>query len=143
MKGLILFFVTANCFAANGVHSFQSKFNYEATKEKIEDFMSKKKLTLFKIVDHSQNAKNAGLNLSKNQVYIFGNPKVGTPLMKKNPLVGLDLPVKILIHQNGSDKVTVSYNTPSSLSRKYNINEDHPSFKKMNQVFSIIEKTLK
>ncbi len=34
-------------------------------------------------------------------VLIFGNPKAGTPLMLSAPDVALDLPLRVLIRQNG------------------------------------------
>lgn len=43
-------------------------------------------------IDHSANAGNARLSLPDTRLVLFGNPKLGTPLMQENQLTGLDLP---------------------------------------------------
>ena len=47
-------------------------------------------------------------------VLIFGNPKAGTPLMKKDPSFALQLPRKVLVTEVDG-KVQVVFNTTESL----------------------------
>jgi uncharacterized protein (DUF302 family) len=35
---------------------------------------------------------------------LFSNPKAGTPLMAQSPSIGVDLPLKFLVWQDGSGK---------------------------------------
>lgn len=42
-------------------------------------------------VDHQANAASVDLTLNPIRIIFFGNPKLGTPLMQKNQLAGLDL----------------------------------------------------
>ncbi|WP_233357660.1 DUF302 domain-containing protein [Haloflavibacter putidus] len=51
-------------------------------------------------IDHSQNATSVDLELPPTQVIFFGNPNLGTPLMQKNQLAGLDLPQKVLFYED-------------------------------------------
>jgi len=147
MKKIIpLFFlmIMSNAgFCSADLYSFKSKTDFILTLKKIDQFISKKGLKIFKTVNHSVNAKSVGLDLPNNVVYIFGNPKVGTPLMQASPTIGIDLPVKLHIHTNKTGDAIVSYNKPESLSRKHNIKPDHASFKKMKKVLSLLEAKLK
>lgn len=78
------------------------------------------------VVDHSAAAANADLDLPPTTVVIFGNPKLGTPLMQENQMIGLDLPLRILIWRNG-DTTMVGYVGASVLATRYGIGHDNKS----------------
>jgi len=42
-------------------------------------------------------------------VLIFGNPKLGTPMMQSAPSMGLDLPLKVQVDQDADGTVKVTY----------------------------------
>ena len=52
---------------------------------------------------------------------IFGNPKVGSPLMKCQQTIALDLPQKALIWEDKNEKVWISYNSPKYLVERHNL----------------------
>ena len=54
-------------------------------------------MKLFTTIDHSGEARAAGLELRETKLVIFGNPRTGTPIMQAAPLAGLDLPLKVLV----------------------------------------------
>ena len=82
------------------------------------------------VVDHAAGAKRAGMELAPTTLVIFGNPKLGTPLMQENPQVGIDLPMRVLIWQDG-DTTRVGYLKPDSMASSYGIAADNGSIKKM------------
>jgi uncharacterized protein (DUF302 family) len=55
------------------------------------------------------------------QVITFGNPKGGTPLMIASPPVAIDLPLKVLIWEDGEGRIWVSCNNPEYLGQRHNI----------------------
>ena len=55
------------------------------------------------------------------KLVIFGSPKAGTPLMMASPSVAIDLPLKILVWEDGGGKVWVSYNSPAYLQARHNL----------------------
>jgi uncharacterized protein (DUF302 family) len=71
------------------------------------------------VVDHSGEAAKVGMSLPPTKLLIFGNPKAGTPLMAAAPSAALDLPLKILVWQDGGGKVWVSYNSPQYLQDRH------------------------
>jgi uncharacterized protein (DUF302 family) len=70
-------------------------------------------------VDHSGEAEKVGLQMPPTKLLIFGSPKAGTPLMLAAPSVAIDLPLKILVRQDGGGMVWVSYNTPEYLRERH------------------------
>jgi uncharacterized protein (DUF302 family) len=54
----------------------------------------------------------AGLFLRPTDLLIFGNAKGGTPLMQSVQTIGIDLPLKALVWQDGSGDTWLSYNRP-------------------------------
>jgi uncharacterized protein (DUF302 family) len=55
---------------------------------------------------------------------IFGSPVAGTPLMVAAPLAALDLPLKILVWDDGHGAVWVSYNSPAYLAERHHLGDD-------------------
>ena len=50
-----------------------------------------------------------GLDMQDEQVLIFGNQRGGTPLMVARPLVGLDLPLRVVVWRASDNCVWASY----------------------------------
>lgn len=83
--------------------------------------LQSKGLTVFARIDHAAGARRAGMRLRPSQLLIFGNPKVGTPLMQAEPLAGLDLPLKVLAWEDHEGKVWLSYQAPADLAARHGI----------------------
>jgi uncharacterized protein (DUF302 family) len=62
-----------------------------------------------------------GLSLRPTQVLIFGNPQAGTPLMQARQTIGLDLPLRVLIWENASGAVWLTYRRPRSLAEEHHL----------------------
>ena len=69
-------------------------------------------MKLFTTIDHSGEARAAGLELRETKLVIFGNPRTGTPIMQAAPLAGLDLPLKVLVRADAG-RTCVSYTAPA------------------------------
>ncbi|MEO9971989.1 MAG: DUF302 domain-containing protein [Hyphomonadaceae bacterium] len=88
-------------------HTSQS--NFTETNARLKAAIESRGLTVFAIVDHAAGAAKVDQTLAPNTLYIFGNPKAGTPLMLANPALGLELPLKANVREeNGQVLVTVS-----------------------------------
>jgi uncharacterized protein (DUF302 family) len=79
-------------------------------------------LKTFDVIDHSGEATQVGLELRDTKVVIFGNPRAGTPLMEASPLCALELPLKVLIWDDGG-QTRMSYVSPSVLGSRYGLAE--------------------
>lgn len=71
-------------------------------------------------IDHSRLAGAEGVTMPPAVVTIYTVPAVNTALMKANPRVGLDLPLKILVFDGGAG-ASVSYPTSEFLAIRHGI----------------------
>ena len=72
-------------------------------------------------VDHAANAASVGLTLAPERVVLFGNPRLGTPLMQINQQAGLDLPQKVLVYEDPQGQTVVAYNTVDYLADRHGV----------------------
>jgi uncharacterized protein (DUF302 family) len=107
-----------------GIVQVMSKSSFSDTFNRLESVVSSKGLTIFARIDFSGDAERAGLKMSPARMLIFGSPKAGTPLMVASPTLALDLPLKVLVSQDESGRVTLSYNSPEYLKERHNIPDD-------------------
>ncbi len=102
-----------------GIVTLRSSQSVDQTVGKIEELLRAKGVKLFALVDHSGEAKSAGLEMRPTKLLIFGNPKGGTPLMVAVPSVAIDLPLKILVAEDAAGQVWISYNSPEYLRTRH------------------------
>ena len=102
-----------------GIADLPSNHSVDETVERLRNILRERGLTLFALVDHSGEAEKVGLQMPPTKLIIFGSPKAGTPLMLAAPSVAIDLPLKILVWQDGSGKAWLSYNTPQYLRERH------------------------
>jgi uncharacterized protein (DUF302 family)/uncharacterized membrane protein YidH (DUF202 family) len=107
--------------ADTGIVSILSNHTVDQTVEKLEATLKTKGVKLFALIDHSGEAEKAGLQMRPTKLLIFGNPKAGTPLMVASPGIAIDLPLKILVAEDGNGKVQVSWNSVAYLQTRYHL----------------------
>ena len=86
--------------------------------------------TVFARVDHSAGAQSVDAELAPMTLVIFGNPKLGTPILQAEPKIGLDLPVRVLIWEaEGTTKI--GYLEPDELKDRYDVEGADKAFEMM------------
>ena len=96
--------------------------------------LTRKGINVMARIDHAAGAKKVGMALPPTQLLIFGNPKLGTPLMMSRRTMGLDLPMKVLAWQDAKGKVWIAYTKPSVLKQRNSITDRDKLFAKMTKV---------
>ncbi len=110
--------------ADSGIIMLPSKHSVDETVKKIEAILQAKNVKIFALIDHSGEAEMAGLRMPPTKLLIFGNPKMGTPLMLASPSIAIDLPLKILVSEDGAGQVWISYISPAYLQARHNLLQD-------------------
>jgi uncharacterized protein (DUF302 family) len=105
----------------NGIINTLSNHSVDETVEKLKQILQAKGVTLFVTVDHSGEAEKVGMKMPPTKLLIFGNPKAGTPIMLSAPSIALDLPLKILVWEDGQGKVWTSYNSADYLQERHGV----------------------
>ncbi len=103
----------------SGIASLASLHSVDDIINRIRSILAAKGVTLFAVVDHSGEAAKAGLAMPNTKLVIFGNPAAGTPLMQAAPSAAIDLPLKLLVAEDGAGRVTISWNDPEYLQRRH------------------------
>lgn len=140
LLALSLLFITAPSMAADGVINVQSDFSVTESAERLESILKEKGMTIFKRIAHSEGAANVGIKLRETELMLFGNPKVGSPLMKCQQTVAIDLPQKALIWEGEQSKVWISYNDPRYLQARHDISGCEEIILKIEKALSSIIK---
>ena len=109
------------------------------TMDRLEAAVTAKGAKVFARVNHTAGAQSIGQTLPAEEVLIFGNPKLGTPLMQIDPRMGLDLPVKILVWDDHGQTKIVFLN-PAKLGAWYGIEATNPVLIKMRGVLETLAK---
>lgn len=144
-----LIFATALSLSACGPETIQathpmetvmtltSKTSFAATEARLRAALAARNLKLFTVIDHGAGAQSIGEDIGKSKLFIFGNPKSGTPLMQAEPKLGLALPMKILLHE--ADGTVHLYRTDIAVTvREYGVTDQTPRLSKISKTLDAI-----
>ena len=82
-----------------------SPFGHSETLTRLLDAIARRGLSVFAQIDHAAAAREVGMDLSDEVVVVFGNPRAGTPLMQTDPRIGIELPLRMLVWDQGGQPV--------------------------------------
>ena len=99
-----------------------SKYAYAETVTRLKETITGAGNTIFATIDQAAAASGAGLELRPTTLLVFGNPKAGTALMQSDPLIGLDLPLKLLVWDDG-DTTSVAFTSPAEIAGRYHVED--------------------
>jgi uncharacterized protein (DUF302 family) len=131
-----LFLLTSLAYADNGIISVKSSHAVKATADRLENTLKQKGMTVFARINHAAGAQKVGQKLRPTELIVFGNPKVGTPLMQCRQTTAIDLPQKALIWEDEEGQVWLSYNNPNYLVERHGITGCAEVVKKIEKALS-------
>ena len=103
-----------------GVVTKLSRWTVAETTTRLTGILGAKGVKLFTVIDQAAEARQVGLQLRDTTLVIFGNPQAGTPVMAASPMSALDLPLKVLIWDDGG-QTKVSYYAPAELAARHGL----------------------
>ncbi len=107
---------------STGIITKVSKVSFEQTYQQLRTVIENNpNLKIIAELDHQKNAGSVDLKLNPTRIILFGNPRLGTPLMQNAQTIGLDLPQKILVYQEEDGTVKVAYNDPLYLKNRHTV----------------------
>ena len=118
---IVLLSLSYSAHAVEGMVNVPSKHSVSDTADRLIKILESKGMKIFNRIPHSEGAKSVGVDLPPMELVIFGNPKVGSPLMRCANSVAIDLPQKALIWQDQDKAVWISYNQPGYLKNRHDI----------------------
>ena len=104
---------------SDGVLYIKSQHSVADTIVRAKHQLAYHQLRVFGNVDYQKEAKKVGRKVPPTQLLLFGKIPLAVELMKANPLVGLDLPLKLLVWEDGNGSVWISYNQAEYLAGRH------------------------
>ena len=129
-----------NSQSSAGVITKVSGKSVAETVDRLKHLIEDRGFTVFRVIDHSGTAKRVGVQMPDSKLIMFGKPTVGAGVMLAAPTAGLDLPLKVLVWEDGNGAVSVSYNSPAFLAERHHI--EGPLRAPFDAVESIVEAVL-
>ncbi len=86
-----------------------SAFAFDRTVERLSAAIAKAGMTIFAVIDHARNAREAGLAMPASTVLLYGKAAGGTPIMLASPRSALDLPLRVLVREDDEGQVLASF----------------------------------
>lgn len=139
LVGSISLGLIATANASEGMISVKSNKSVQKTSHALVQLLNKKGMTHFTTIDHAAGAARTGQELRDTKVVVFGNPKVGTPLMQCSQSLAIDLPQKMLVWEDAEGGVWLSYNDPNYLAQRHGMENNPkcaPIIKKVSNVLA-------
>ena len=111
----------------------KSPHSVAVTLDRLTDALKARGIGVVARVDHAGAAQRIGQELKPTQLLIFGNPKLGTPLMQSERRIGLELPMKVLAWEDDGGQVWLAYVKPDVLKSEYSVSGRDDAFREMAQ----------
>lgn len=124
--------------AQERIVSKKSPHSVVMTLDRLSDALKQRGIPIVARVDHASAAERIGERLEPTQLLMFGNPKLGTPLMQSNQKIGLDLPMKVLAWRDASGQTWLTYVKPAILRSEYAISDRDSTFAAMEQALNAL-----
>lgn len=107
---------------SHGIEHLGTSKDIQSVDQGLREALESKGLTLFTVIDHAANAETAGLSLPPTRTFVFGNPKVGTPMMQCGGSMALDLPQKMVLRQRDAG-TRLEWNSPHYLAERHQLTD--------------------
>lgn len=88
--------------------------------------------TVFARVNHGGGAASVDMELQDAELVIFGNPRLGTPALQDDIRAGLQLPLRVLVHEGSDGGAVLVWETPESMFEGLDIAADAEYLARMN-----------
>ncbi len=102
-----------------GITTRLSPYSVKETIDKLQALIELNGATIYARIDQQAELKKAGLIIKPLEFLLFGNPAVGGKLILENPVVALDLPLKIIAWEDEKNKIWLGYNEANYVIERY------------------------
>jgi uncharacterized protein (DUF302 family) len=115
----------------------RSPHSVSETIDRLSAALAQRDVSVFARIDHGGGARAAGLELGEEQLLIFGDPRAGTLLMQRDARVGYELPLRVLVWDEGGQTM-VGYRPPGELAGAYDLAEETGVLERMDGLLAQI-----
>ena len=125
-----------------GIVTHQVDYSVKESIDQLQAIIEKNGATIYARIDQQAELKKTGIAINPLEFLLFGNPVAGGKLIVENPVVALDLPLKIIAWEDESQQTWLAYNEAAYIQDRYALEPDVNSpldlGKLVNKVFNNI-----
>ena len=127
----LVLLLTAASAHAQALVVRESRFSVKETLDRLAAELEKRGMKVSARIDHAAGAKTVGMDMPPTEVVMFGNPRLGTPLMLSAASIAIDLPMRMAAWQDKAGKVWIGYTAPDMLKQRHGIADRDEQFQAM------------
>lgn len=116
---------------AGDMITFNSPYSVAETIDRLTAAVEGAGAKVFARIDHAKGAESVGEELRPTELLLFGNPKLGTPVMQASQSAGMDLPLRAVAYQQEDGSVVLVFRDPGYLTDDHSVPADAPVLQKM------------
>ena len=105
--------------------SMQSKYSVALTVERIERMLKQTSVRIYGIIDYQALAKQHGRDTPPMQTILFAGGRDSIKLLQHEPTVALDLPLRVLVHEDERGVVWITYHKADFLIYQHDLSENN------------------
>lgn len=120
-----------SALASDGMVRKQSPHDVPTTMDRLEAALTERGIKVVARIDHAKAAMGAELELRPTVLLVFGNPKLGTPLMQASPEMAIDLPMKVIAWEDAGGQTWIAYTDPAYLKARHGVEGKDKVFETM------------
>lgn len=122
---LFIVFHQAFAYELEDLASYKSPYTVAETVEKIKTVAESRNVKIFTYLNYTKIGSNMGVEMPQAQVLAMGRfyfgRGVGPRLVLANPLVGLELPLRVMVYQDPAGIVWIRHTTGRYIKENYDI----------------------
>lgn len=89
------------------------------------DVIAQHELSVFTTFDLQRSAASVGLDSLASEVIVFGDPNAIAEVVQESPLAALELPLRLLIHEDDNGRTQLSYYDPIAIAEEFELEPIH------------------
>lgn len=121
-----------------GVNIYSSKYPVREAIDRLQQFLEEHGATIYARIDQQDELRKTGQTIAAIEFLMFGNPKAGGSLMAQNPLVALDLPLKVIAWEDDNSKVWIACNDAKYIEHRYNLSHSENTPLNLDKLISAV-----
>lgn len=107
-----------------GVKTILSGRSVRDTSDHLQKIILTAGAIVYARIDQQLELGKVGMTIPPLEFILFGNPTVGGRLIREQPLIALDLPLKAIVWEDKDRNVWLSYNESQYLAARYDLSGD-------------------
>ena len=107
-----------------GIITRLSTYSVKETIDKLQALIENNGATVYSRINQQAELNKVGISMSPLEFILFGNSVAGGKLILENPVVALDLPLKIIAWEDEQQKVWLAYNEARYIQERYALKPD-------------------